>query len=126
MTSHFARLGMKTIGDIARTPLPRLKEKFRARFGKQSDIHAEVMWRTANGLDDRPLHPARLIQPQISRPYDDIAERLYRDVLKWTPFCWSLLRKFAATAAAKALWVMSSRLAACAALMKRQRGSHGK
>ncbi|MFD0697526.1 DNA polymerase IV [Paenibacillus sp. GCM10027628] len=57
MTAHFARLGMHTIGDIARTPLPKLKEKFRARFGKQSDIHAEVMWRTANGLDDSPVTP---------------------------------------------------------------------
>ncbi|MGO4500070.1 DNA polymerase IV [Paenibacillus sp. 2RAB27] len=57
MTAHFARLGMTTIGDIARTPLPRLKDKFRARFGKQSDIHAEVMWRTANGLDDSPVTP---------------------------------------------------------------------
>ncbi|AOZ91515.1 DNA polymerase IV [Paenibacillus crassostreae] len=57
MTAHFARLGMHTIGDIARTPLPRLKERFRARFGKQSDIQAEVMWRTANGLDDSPVTP---------------------------------------------------------------------
>ncbi|MFE5318931.1 DNA polymerase IV [Paenibacillus sp. NPDC056579] len=57
MTAHFARLGMFTIGDIAKTPLPQLKQKFRARFGKQSDIHAEVMWRTANGLDDSPVTP---------------------------------------------------------------------
>jgi nucleotidyltransferase/DNA polymerase involved in DNA repair len=57
MTAHFARLGMYTIGDIAKTPLLRLKERFRARFGKQSDIHAEVMWRTANGLDDSPVTP---------------------------------------------------------------------
>ncbi|MHA0857321.1 DNA polymerase IV [Paenibacillus sp. CMAA1364] len=57
MTAHFSRLGMHTIGDIARTPLPRLKEQFRARFGKQSDIQAEVMWRTANGLDDSPVTP---------------------------------------------------------------------
>jgi len=57
MTSHFLRLGMRTIGDIARTPLPRLKKQFRARFGKQSDIQAEVMWRTANGLDDSPVTP---------------------------------------------------------------------
>ncbi|AJS57887.1 DNA polymerase IV [Paenibacillus sp. IHBB 10380] len=66
MTSHFARLGMNTIGDIARTPLPRLKEKFRARFGKQSDIHAEVMWRTANGLDDSPVTPRTFDTPPKS------------------------------------------------------------
>ncbi|MBU7319522.1 DNA polymerase IV [Paenibacillus oleatilyticus] len=66
MTAHFARLGMFTIGDIARTPLPRLKEKFRARFGKQSDIHAEVMWRTANGLDDSPVTPSTFNTPPKS------------------------------------------------------------
>ncbi len=66
MTAHFARLGMHTIGDIARTPLPRLKDKFRARFGKQSDIHAEVMWRTANGLDDSPVTPGTFNTPPKS------------------------------------------------------------
>ncbi|SDD97898.1 DNA polymerase-4 [Paenibacillus sp. UNCCL117] len=66
MTAHFARLGMLTIGDIARTPLPRLKEKFRVRFGKQSDIHAEVMWRTANGLDDSPVTPGTFRTPPKS------------------------------------------------------------
>ncbi|MBP1995654.1 DNA polymerase IV [Paenibacillus eucommiae] len=58
MTAHFAKLGIHTIGEIAKTPLPRLKERFRARFNKQSDIHAEVMWRTANGHDDSPVNPA--------------------------------------------------------------------
>ncbi len=57
MTAHFARLGMFTIGDIARTPLSHLQTKFRARFGKQSDIHAEVIWRTANGIDESPVTP---------------------------------------------------------------------
>ncbi|PZM64093.1 DNA polymerase IV [Paenibacillus dendritiformis] len=66
MTAHFARLGMTTIGDIARTPLPQLKDKFRARFGKQSDIHAEVMWRTANGLDDSPVSPDTFRTPPQS------------------------------------------------------------
>jgi nucleotidyltransferase/DNA polymerase involved in DNA repair len=66
MTGHFARLGMHKIEDIARTPLPRLKEKFRQRFGKQSDIHAEVMWRTANGLDDSPVTPGTFLTPPKS------------------------------------------------------------
>lgn len=60
MTAHFARMGIQTIGDIGRTPLPRLQQMFRARFGKQSDIHAEVLWRTANGLDDSPVTPGTL------------------------------------------------------------------
>ncbi|TVX94139.1 DNA polymerase IV [Paenibacillus agilis] len=66
MTAHFTLLGMHTIGDIARTPLPRLKEKFRARFGKQSDIQAEVMWRTANGIDDSPVTPRTFDTPPKS------------------------------------------------------------
>lgn len=66
MTAHFARLGMYKIGDVARTPLPVLKDKFRARFGKQSDIHAEVMWRTANGLDDSPVTPGTFDTPPKS------------------------------------------------------------
>ncbi|MBP1156070.1 MULTISPECIES: DNA polymerase IV [unclassified Paenibacillus] len=66
MTGHFTRLGMKTIGDIARTPLPRLKDKFRAYFGKQSDIHAEVMWRTANGLDESHVTPRTFDAPPKS------------------------------------------------------------
>ncbi|GIP32983.1 DNA polymerase IV [Paenibacillus sp. J2TS4] len=57
MTAHLGRLGIYTVGEIARTPLPRLQQMFRARFGKQSDIHAEVLWRTANGLDDSPVTP---------------------------------------------------------------------
>lgn len=66
MTAHFTRLGMHTVGDIARTPLQRLKDKFRIRFGKQSDIHAEVMWRTANGLDESPVTPTTFDAPPKS------------------------------------------------------------
>ncbi|KAF6658989.1 DNA polymerase IV [Paenibacillus polymyxa] len=66
MSSHFERLGMTTIGDIARTSLPDLKSKFRARFGKQSDIQAEVMWKTANGLDESPVAPYTFSSPQKS------------------------------------------------------------
>lgn len=57
MIIHLARMGIATIGDLGRIPLPRLQQMFRARFGKQSDIHAEVLWRTANGIDDSPVTP---------------------------------------------------------------------
>ncbi|WP_261300560.1 hypothetical protein [Paenibacillus andongensis] len=50
MTRHFVTLGMTMIGHVARMPLHILKQKFRARFGKQSDNQADVMWRTANGV----------------------------------------------------------------------------
>ncbi|WP_342414779.1 DNA polymerase IV [Paenibacillus sp. FSL R10-2782] len=66
MTAHFARLGITTIGDIGRMTLPELKTKLRSHFGKQSDIQAEVMWRSANGLDDSPVVPSTLGSPQKS------------------------------------------------------------
>lgn len=55
-----------TIGDIARTPLPRLQDRFRSHFGKQSDIQAEVIWRTANGIDHSPVKPETFNTPPKS------------------------------------------------------------
>jgi len=57
MTAHFNRLGIITIGDLANTPLPDLKRRFRVRFGKNSDIQAELLWRISNGIDDSPVTP---------------------------------------------------------------------
>ena len=57
MTAHFQAMGLPTIGDLARTPLPRLKEMMRRRFGKNSDINAELYWRIANGVDNSPVTP---------------------------------------------------------------------
>ncbi|MFD0716454.1 DNA polymerase IV [Paenibacillus sp. GCM10027626] len=57
MTGHFTRLGINSIGDLAQTPLLDVKRRFRARFGKDSDIQAEVLWRVANGIDDSPVTP---------------------------------------------------------------------
>ncbi|MBE0339317.1 DNA polymerase IV [Paenibacillus sp. 23TSA30-6] len=66
MERHLERLGLHSIGDIARTPLPRLQDKFRSHFGKKSDIQAEVLWRTANGLDHSPVKPETLDTPPKS------------------------------------------------------------
>lgn len=57
MLRHCRRLGLHTIGDLARTPLDKLKQRFRAHFGRQSDIQAEVLWRIANGRDNSPVSP---------------------------------------------------------------------
>jgi DNA polymerase-4 len=75
MTAHFARMGIYTIGDIATTPLAKLKEKMRIRMGKNSDIQAEVYWRTANGMDDSPVtpgtyHQQKAIGHQMTLPRD--------------------------------------------------------
>jgi len=44
---HLCELGIKTIGDIASSPL----SFFESRFGK----HGTAMWQYANGLDDSPV-----------------------------------------------------------------------
>ncbi len=46
---EMARLGVETIGDLARLPLDGL----RSRFG----THGEGLWRSAHGLDDSPVTP---------------------------------------------------------------------
>ncbi|MGU3473176.1 DNA polymerase IV [Paenibacillus sp. D51F] len=57
MRAHFARMNIHTIGDLAHTPLPELKTRMRRRFGRNSDIQAEVFWQTANGIDPSPVRP---------------------------------------------------------------------
>lgn len=49
MTAHLNRMGMETIGDLARAPLARLRE----RWG----VNGEVIWRIARGIDDSPVTP---------------------------------------------------------------------
>lgn len=55
MTYHFWRMGLKTIGDIARLDLGEFKRRMRAEMGKQSDIQAEYYWQTARGIDPSPV-----------------------------------------------------------------------
>ena len=56
MAHHFYKMGIHTIGDLARTPLPRLRD----RWG----VNGEVLWRIANGIDDSPVRPSTFIQQQ--------------------------------------------------------------
>ncbi|CAG7654893.1 DNA polymerase IV [Paenibacillus allorhizosphaerae] len=57
MTNHFLRMGIHTIGELAQIPLGKFKQMLRARMGKNSDIHAELLWQTANGIDPSPVSP---------------------------------------------------------------------
>jgi len=57
MTRHFHAMGLDTIGKVAGTPLHQLKGLMRRKFGKNSDIQAELYWRIANGIDDSPVTP---------------------------------------------------------------------
>lgn len=57
MTRHFNAMGMETIGKLAETPLEKLKLMMRRKFGKNSDINAELYSRIANGIDDSPVTP---------------------------------------------------------------------
>ncbi|PZD93266.1 DNA polymerase IV [Paenibacillus sambharensis] len=56
-TNHLARIGITTIGQLARTPLPELKQRMKRYMKKNCDIWSEVLWRTANGYDDSPVTP---------------------------------------------------------------------
>lgn len=51
MTRHFTRMGLNTIGDIARLELGEFKRRMRREMGKQSDIQAEYYWQTARGIE---------------------------------------------------------------------------
>jgi DNA polymerase-4 len=57
MTRHFNAMGLETIGQLAGTPLDKLKTLMRRKFGRNSDINAELYWRIANGIDDSPVMP---------------------------------------------------------------------
>lgn len=49
MSHHLRKMGIRTIGDLARFPLKRLKK----RWG----INGHVLWMTANGIDLSPVYP---------------------------------------------------------------------
>lgn len=57
MTHHFKRMGLHTIGDIARMNLGDFKRRMRREMGRQSDIQAEYYWQTARGIDPSPVVP---------------------------------------------------------------------
>lgn len=58
MTRHFTRMGLYTIGDIARLELGDFKRRMRREMGKQSDIQAEYYWQTSRGIDQSPVEPS--------------------------------------------------------------------
>jgi len=58
MTRHFMRMGLPTIGDIARLDLSEFKRRMRREMGRQSDIQAEYYWQTARGIDPSPVEPS--------------------------------------------------------------------
>ncbi|CAM3353635.1 DNA polymerase IV [Marinicrinis lubricantis] len=65
MSAHFARMGLHTIGDIARLDLNEFKRQMRLRMGRQSDIQAEYYWQTANGIDPSPVVPGMRSQIKV-------------------------------------------------------------
>ncbi|MBO7743291.1 DNA polymerase IV [Paenibacillus sp. MWE-103] len=57
MTRHFNRMGLSSIGDIARMDFGEFKRRMRREMGKQSDIQAGYYWQTARGIDPSPVEP---------------------------------------------------------------------
>ncbi|RUT48585.1 DNA polymerase IV [Paenibacillus anaericanus] len=47
METHLYKMGIHTIGDLAHTPLFKLRNKW--------GVNGEVIWRVANGMDDSPV-----------------------------------------------------------------------
>ncbi|MGF7048529.1 DNA polymerase-4 [Paenibacillus sp. DS2015] len=47
MQQHLWKMGIRSIGDLATTPL----DKLRSKWG----VNGEVIWRVANGIDDSPV-----------------------------------------------------------------------
>lgn len=47
MEKHLWKMGILTIGDLAKTPLSTLRNKW--------GVNGEVIWRTANGIDNSPV-----------------------------------------------------------------------
>jgi DNA polymerase-4 len=67
MTQHLTRMRIYTIGDLAQTPL----SKLRAKWG----INGEVIWRIAHGMDDSEVTPnthagQKAIGHQMTLPRD--------------------------------------------------------
>ncbi|MRG27890.1 DNA polymerase IV [Laceyella tengchongensis] len=67
MGRHLRRMGIATIGDLARCPLARLRK----RWG----VNGHVLWMTANGIDLSPVHPdtfqkQKAIGHQMTLPRD--------------------------------------------------------
>ncbi|WP_339309991.1 DNA polymerase IV [Paenibacillus sp. FSL k6-2145] len=56
MAQHLYKMGVHTIGDLAQTPLSRLRE----RWG----VNGEVLWRIARGIDDSPVKPGTYTHQQ--------------------------------------------------------------
>jgi len=67
MVGHLRRIGIQTIGELARFPLPLLK--------KYWGVNGHVLWMTANGLDQSPVTTQSFsthkgIGHQITLPYN--------------------------------------------------------
>ncbi|MEC0371902.1 DNA polymerase IV [Paenibacillus chibensis] len=71
MTRHLYKMGIHTIGDLAKTPLPRLTE----RWG----VNGEVLWRIARGIDASPVTPHSQLQQQKGVGHQMTLPRDYAD-----------------------------------------------
>ncbi|MBO9606811.1 MAG: DNA polymerase IV [Paenibacillaceae bacterium] len=91
MTAHFARMGLHTIGDIARLELGEFKRRMRARMGRQSDIQAEYYWQTANGIDPSPVVSGMRSQIKIINHGRALKWQMYRTFADIEPLMLELL-----------------------------------
>ncbi|UQZ81644.1 DNA polymerase IV [Paenibacillus konkukensis] len=80
MSGHFMRMGIRTIGDIARLDLGEFKQRLRYRMGRQSDIQAEYYWQTARGIDPSPVVAGMRSQVKVINNGRALKWNLYKTI----------------------------------------------
>lgn len=83
------RMGLNTIGDIARLELSEFKRRMRREMGKQSDIQAEYYWQTARGIDPSPVVPSIRNQLKSISHGKALRSSLYRKLEDIEVVLWS-------------------------------------
>lgn len=78
MTVHFEKMGLNTIGDIARLELGDFKKRMRHRMGRQSDIKAEYYWQTSRGIDPSPVVARAVTNPKSITRGRTLRSQLYQ------------------------------------------------
>lgn len=78
MSAHFFRMGITTIGDIARLELGEFKRRMRVRMGRGADIAAEYYWQTSRGLDPSPVVPNTRAKPKSITRGRTVRSQLYQ------------------------------------------------
>ncbi|GAF07208.1 DNA polymerase IV [Paenibacillus pini JCM 16418] len=118
MSRHLYNMGIHTIGDLAQTPLHKLK----SRWG----VNGEVLWRIARGMDTSPVTPGSFHQQQKGVGHQ---MTLPRDYASWDEIkvvMLELCEQVGSAAGIRGSWVMSLVYLAKEQIMTILQVSHGR